>query len=77
MNFWIIRGRTEVFVAMCDGGKHPGGKHMELGVALAAGVKCVLLGRPENGMQYATGIDHMVEYDQLLALLDQYHVKGG
>lgn len=81
-NFAILKEAARVFIAQCDGNKHPGGKHVELGwaIGLAEGgrrtdLRILLFGQPENGMQYHPAVKHVKDWDELLAELDKERLE--
>jgi lactam utilization protein B len=69
VNLKTIAHLSNVYVQIADGKPHPGGKHVELGVALATGKSVIVFGDPENAMQFAAGIKHVLTYDELLVAI--------
>lgn len=74
VNLRIIGERANVFVVQADGQKHPGGKHVELGFAIACRewtqlAEVYLIGTPENGMQYHPDVTHLPDTAALLEKL--------
>lgn len=72
-DYEIIRTEADYLLFFDDYGMTPGGKFVDVGVAIGSGVTVLLIGRRENNRMYSSSV---VPVDGLLGLTEFLDVHG-